>query len=73
VLADQVAAGKTETREAYFQRVGSIQTPVYARLALSPGDRVAGPALIDAPDTTIVVPPTWNAAVDRFHNVIVER
>ena len=33
---------------------------------------LAGPAFIDDPDTTIVVPPDWSARVDPLHNVVLE-
>ncbi len=34
---------------------------------------LAGPAFIDDPDTTIVVPPGWSARVDAMHNVVLEQ
>jgi N-methylhydantoinase A len=37
--------------------------PVFARTSLSPGAQLTGPALIDAIDTTIWLPPGWNCEV----------
>ncbi|WP_198374155.1 hydantoinase/oxoprolinase family protein [Neoroseomonas rubea] len=48
-------------------------TPVFARLALPVGAVVAGPAVLEQPDATIVVDPGLAARVDRFGNLIIER
>jgi N-methylhydantoinase A len=49
------------------------QAGIYARLALPPGARIPGPAVLDQPDTTIFVDPGLVATVDRLGNVILER
>ncbi|MBW2270137.1 MAG: hydantoinase/oxoprolinase family protein [Deltaproteobacteria bacterium] len=57
-------------RPAYFaERGGSVATPVYAWAELVPGQRLAGPAIIEGPDTTVVVPPGCEAAIDRWRSV----
>lgn len=40
---------------------------------LGPGDKVPGPAVIDQPTTTIVVPPEWDATLDRRSNIYLTR
>jgi len=40
-----------------------LETPRYERDRLHAGAVVAGPAVIDAPDSTIVVPPAWQSEV----------
>jgi 5-oxoprolinase (ATP-hydrolysing) len=49
-----------------------IQTPIYARAAISPHMNIDGPALIIDPGSTIVVDPGWSATVDS-HGIIVLR
>ena len=44
--------------------------PVYERNALATGQRLDGPAIIEERETTIVLPPGWNATVDRFGCVV---
>ena len=66
-------AAQTGSRQVYFQRTGFVATPAHTRAALRPGDKFSGPALVDAPDTTIVVPPGWHATIDSFLNVVIER
>ena len=48
-------------------------TPVYARLDLPAGHVVSGPALLEQPDTTILVEPGLNARTDALGNLILER
>lgn len=47
----------------------SYETPRYRGVTLSPGDRLTGPAVIDQPTTTIVIPPEWNAHLDERSNI----
>ncbi len=39
---------------------------MYDYAALGPGHEVAGPAVIEAADTTALVEPGWRAAMDDF-------
>lgn len=43
-------------------------TTLYERGRLQPGNRFTGPAVIFQYDTTTVVPPAWEAAVDTYGN-----
>jgi N-methylhydantoinase A len=47
--------------------------PVFARLDLPAGAVIAGPAVLEQPDTTIYVDPGLGARVDALGNVILER
>jgi len=47
--------------------------PVHKRDALAPGTTVAGPAIIEERETTIVILPGWSARVDAIGCVIAER
>jgi N-methylhydantoinase A/oxoprolinase/acetone carboxylase beta subunit len=48
----------------YFKETGLGPCEVVARDSLAPGARCSGPAIVEAPDTTIVVPPGWRLGVD---------
>ncbi len=48
-------------------------TAIHERLRLPVGTVIEGPAILEQPDTTILVEPGYRAAVDRFGNVILER
>jgi N-methylhydantoinase A len=64
-----VAVGE---RAAYFgERGGYVPTPVFDWTQLEPGARIAGPAIVEGPDTTIVVLPDRTATVDAWNNVVL--
>ncbi len=61
------------TRPVWFHPHGPTETPGYRREALQPGNRIAGPAIVFQFDTTILVAPGWNAHVDAWRNLWLER
>lgn len=63
------AAARTGTRGVYWaERKEVVDTPLYDGDALRAGDRVAGPAVIETPDTTVVVRPEQALRTDGFGN-----
>lgn len=57
---------------AYFTATGALSMPIYRGQNLGPGDRVAGPALIVEPITTLVLYPGSSATVTSFNNYMVD-
>ena len=55
-------------REVYFDK-RMLRCPTYERERLNPGDRIRGPAVIYEFSSTVVVPPVWQARVDRYSNL----
>ncbi|MGW8323627.1 MAG: hypothetical protein ACWGSD_18945, partial [Thermodesulfobacteriota bacterium] len=51
---------------------GARPTPVYDRSLLTNGHSLAGPALIESEQTTLLIPPGWGMRVDRYNNAIIE-
>jgi len=51
-------------RQAWFAGAGRVATPVHDRARIAPGIPVAGPAIIESLDSTIVIPPSWQATPD---------
>ncbi len=49
------------------------QVAVHTRATLRPGVRIDGPAVIEEPETTIVIPPDWSAAIGAFDCIIATR
>ncbi|HEY9566770.1 MAG TPA: hydantoinase/oxoprolinase family protein, partial [Thalassobaculum sp.] len=49
-----------------------VDCPVYDRDMLQPGNRIAGPAIVEQMDTTTVVLPAMTARVDPYLNLILE-
>jgi N-methylhydantoinase A len=65
------AVAAERTRDVHFGGHGWVSSRVVDRNALAPGDTVAGPAIVDQLDSTIVLPPGTTAVVDAIGNVIV--
>ena len=56
-----------QPRQAYWTALGGFQeTPVFDFDQLRPGNRIEGPALIEAPETTYVLEPGWSFVKDGF-------
>ncbi|MDW8443636.1 MAG: hydantoinase/oxoprolinase family protein [Acetobacteraceae bacterium] len=51
---------------------GFVAVPVFARDRLAPGNRLAGPAIIEQMDSTTLVLPGMSARVDAYENLILE-
>jgi N-methylhydantoinase A len=49
------------------------ELPVYTRAALRPGDRVAGPSIVEEPTSTTYLSPGWTAEVDALGNLIARK
>jgi N-methylhydantoinase A len=58
------AAARRREREVWFPETGFAPCPVHWRDGLVPGEVLAGPAIVEAVDSTVVVPPGWIASVD---------
>ena len=66
---DPAAAYKGE-RRAYFSELADyVLTPIYDRYRLCAGMEFAGPAIVEERESTIVVRPAMQAAVDAYGNV----
>jgi N-methylhydantoinase A len=68
---DAAAARKGERAVAFAELPAPVDCPVYDRRLLGPGHRVAGPAVLEQVDSTIVVYPGQEAVVDDYRNVII--
>jgi N-methylhydantoinase A len=63
-----------KTRKAYFPQAGGfVDTPVYDRANLKNGDMIAGPAIVEEPDSTTICPPEYRIEVDRFLSLLISR
>lgn len=63
-----------ETREVYLpSEHRREQIPIYDDALFTAGSSVEGPAIIDAADTTVYLPPGTKAERDRYLNYVVTR
>jgi N-methylhydantoinase A len=57
-------------RQVYFD--GFIETPVFSMELLCPGNRIAGPAVIESSAATLLLHPQQTATVDRHRNLLLQ-
>jgi N-methylhydantoinase A len=57
-------------RRAWFDG-GYVDTPVYDEGRLGAGDRLDGPAIVEAPFTTVILPPGAILSVDLHRNLVI--
>ncbi len=62
-----------EDTRSVFWGDGYLETPTYRHGALDPNNVVGGPAVVEAVDTTIAVPPGRRYRIDRYGHGILER
>lgn len=67
-----VAEAKKGTRPVYFGG-NWHDTTIYDRLALPVGAIIPGPAILEQPDTTVLIEPGLAGRVDDHGNTIIER
>ncbi|HEY0338147.1 MAG TPA: hydantoinase/oxoprolinase family protein, partial [Burkholderiales bacterium] len=67
------AHAQKAARNVFFRDTGMIECPLYERAKLRAGDKLRGPALIEADDSTVVVPPEWMTRCDSMANLILTR
>ncbi len=64
-------SGPKGERPVYF-RGGWRTVPIYQREGLADGSRLAGPAIVEAPDTTILVNPGQSVRMDLFGDLVMD-
>lgn len=72
--ASGTRAAPTGTRRLLTRRTqGFVQAAVHDRAALGAGATLVGPAIVEQPDTTVLIEPGWRGRVDRQGILIVTR
>ncbi len=67
------ARARKGPREVYFRDIGRADCEHYDRNLLRAGDRLAGPAIVEAVDSTTIVPPGWMLRCDPIGNLLLTR
>ena len=70
--AEAFTADPSATRPVYFRESGGFSdVPLYRFDKLEPGAELAGPALVEADDTTVVVHPAQTCRMDSYRNLLI--
>ena len=73
VTGRKIEAAKSGERKVFFGKEhGMLLTQVYNRDRLEPGHQINGPAIVEQLDTTTVIHPEQEAAVDEYRNIIIK-
>jgi N-methylhydantoinase A len=67
-----VEAARKGTRQVHFAAAWH-ETTIYNRLDLPIGAEIPGPAILEQPDTTVLIEPGLKGIVDTFGNTLIER
>lgn len=61
-------------RDAYFEKFGKqVRTDIFDYSSLRAGNVVKGPAIVEGPETTVVVPPGQEASMDEYRNLRLKK
>jgi N-methylhydantoinase A len=70
---DRAEAGAATRRDVYWRDAGGFTpTDIHDGGRLAPGVAIEGPAILEFPDTTVVVPPGASAALDELGSVLID-
>ncbi len=68
----KVEEAKNGERNVFFgKEYGILNAQIYNRERLEPGHKIIGPAIVEQLDTTTVIQPEQEAAVDEYRNIII--
>jgi N-methylhydantoinase A len=77
LIRDRTAPAATNAiksnRQVWFRETGAATTTIYDRARMPAGLAVAGPAVIESLESTILIPPAWQAAMDNDGFVLLTR
>jgi N-methylhydantoinase A len=76
-IRDRTAPAGTDPlkgeREVWFRDTGPVTAPVYERARMPAGLAAPGPAVIESLESTILVPPGWQAKMNEDGFVVLTR
>jgi N-methylhydantoinase A len=68
--SEDPSRARIDERQVYFDEF--ISTPVFSLELLRAGNRIAGPAVVESPATTLLLHPAQSATVDRYRNLLLQ-
>jgi N-methylhydantoinase A len=72
--AGPAMAASEGTRPVWLAELGGwVDLAVYRRQGIAPGAQLQGPAVVEEPGSTVLVPPGWSARVDVGHRLVLHR
>lgn len=73
LVGEDPSDAHTGSRMAYWEELkDTAETPTYELELLKPGNKITGPAIVEAELTTVVIPPEYTFSVDKHGLGILE-
>ena len=72
VVSPAATAPARRTREVWFAGK-PVETAIVERSGLTDGQGVSGPAIVEEPTATTIVPPGWHAAIAAGGHMLIRR
>lgn len=60
-----------KSRKVWYRDSGFVQADIYERSLIPIGATFDGPAIVEQPDTTVVIPPRTHCKVDDYGNIVI--
>lgn len=71
--SDHPDQARKADRKVYFAEFQEYQNcPTFERSLLKANNMIRGPAIVEQMDTTVVIPPSQTAIVDKYGNILIE-
>ncbi len=67
-----LALARKGQRKVWFRNSGFVDSQIYEREKLPAGVSFDGPAIIEQPDTTTVMPPGTHCTPDKYGNLVIQ-
>jgi N-methylhydantoinase A len=67
------SSARVRTRDVWFAATGFVPAEVHWRNGLAAGTAISGPAIIEALDSTTVIPPGWTGRIDDLGYIRLTR
>jgi N-methylhydantoinase A len=68
-----VDAAKRGTRDVVLDETTTTEVPFYDGNAVGPGHELSGPAVVELDNSTVWIPPEFDATVDEYRNIVARR
>ncbi|TDM06776.1 MAG: 5-oxoprolinase [Ideonella sp. MAG2] len=67
-----VADARVGTRQVFFEHHGSTEAVLYDNQRLEPGMQLVGPAVVQDPVSSLVLPPGHRLSMDSYGNLVID-
>ena len=72
VVGATVSDARMGTRQVFFEHHGTVEATLYDNQRLEPGMQLQGPAVVQDPVSSLVLPPGHRLNVDSYGNLVID-